>query len=50
MANIKKEHGETVIGQYTLSQTLGGMRAIQGLYQDVSKLDANLGISIRGNI
>jgi citrate synthase len=42
---VKKEYGDKVIGHVTVSQVLGGMRGINGLFYETSKLDANEGIT-----
>ena len=36
---IRKKHGAQVIGNYTVTQALGGMRGIRGIFYDGSLLD-----------
>jgi citrate synthase len=36
------------MGEYTVNQVLGGMRGIKGLFQDVSSVDPDVGLTIRG--
>lgn len=43
-----KEHGETVLGQYTVEQVYHGMKGIVGLVTETSKLDPAEGIRFRG--
>ncbi|HNW50924.1 MAG TPA: citrate (Si)-synthase [Prolixibacteraceae bacterium] len=45
---LKKEHGDTVIGEITIGQVLSGMKGIPALVTDTSKLDPNEGIRFRG--
>ena len=45
---LLKEHGDKVVGEYTISQVYGGMRGITGLICETSLLDANDGIHFRG--
>ena len=45
---LKDTHGAKVLGEYTVGQTLGGMRGIVGLVTETSLLDANEGIRFRG--
>ncbi|HTB07067.1 MAG TPA: citrate (Si)-synthase, eukaryotic [Bacteroidia bacterium] len=49
--NVKKfiaEHGEKVIGDYTIAQVYQGMRGMTGLVTETSKLDPEEGIRFRG--
>ena len=43
-----KEHGETVVGEVTLSQVYGGARDIKMMVWETSELDAQEGIRFRG--
>lgn len=43
-----KEHGNFVMGEYTLAQVYQGMKGITGLVTETSKLDAEEGIRFRG--
>jgi citrate synthase len=45
---IINEHGDFVLGEYTVSQVYQGMRGMIGLVTETSKLDANEGIRFRG--
>lgn len=45
---LRKEHGDFVLGNYTVAQAYGGMRGIIGLVYETSLLDANEGIRFRG--
>ena len=50
-ADIKillKDHGDMVMGEYTISQMYGGMKGIIGLVTETSKLDPEEGIRFRG--
>merc|ERR1712137_672536 len=46
--NIRKEHGDHVLGNYTVGQAYGGMRGIIGLVYETSLLDPEEGIRFRG--
>merc|ERR1712217_86677 len=46
--NFRKEHGDKVLGSYTVNQAYGGMRGIIGLVYETSLLDAEEGIRFRG--
>ncbi len=49
--NVKKfiaEHGEKVLGEYTVAQVYQGMRGMTGLITETSKLDPEEGIRFRG--
>jgi len=43
-----KEHGNVVMGQYTLEQVYSGMKGIIGLITETSLLDSEEGIRFRG--
>lgn len=43
-----KEHGDEVVSQVTLAQLYGGMKGVQGLVTETSKLDPDEGIRFRG--
>lgn len=43
-----KDHGEVVLGEYTVAQAYQGMRGMIGLVTETSKLDPAEGISFRG--
>lgn len=45
---FRKEHGDTVIGEVTVAQIIGGMRGIPGMLYETSKLDPMEGIAYRG--
>ena len=45
---FRKEHANTVVGEVTVSQIIGGMRGIPGMLYETSKLDPAEGISYRG--
>ena len=45
---FRKEHANTVVGEVTVSQIMGGMRGIPGMLYETSKLDPAEGISYRG--
>jgi len=44
---VKAEYGNKSLGEVKVSQVLGGMRGINGLFYESSKLDANKGILLR---
>lgn len=46
--SIIKEHGNFVMGEYTLAQVYQGMKGITGLVTETSKLDPEEGIRFRG--
>jgi citrate synthase len=48
LQKIKKEHGDKVIGQYTIDQVISGQKGMVGLMTDTSKLDPEEGIRYRG--
>src|SRR4051794_30070086 len=43
-----KEHGDHVIGQYTIEQVYQGMKGMIGMVTETSKLDPEEGIRFRG--
>src|SRR3954466_3370374 len=45
---LVKEHGDHVIGQYTIEQVYQGMKSMIGLVTETSKLDPEEGIRFRG--
>ncbi|MEN9443166.1 MAG: Citrate synthase [Bacteroidota bacterium] len=45
---LLKEFGDTVIGEITIEQCIGGMRDVKGLVTDISYLDPAEGIRFRG--
>jgi len=46
---LKKEYGDRVIGNVTVSQCIGGMRGIKGMLCETSLLDEYEGIEYRGH-
>lgn len=44
----RKEHSDFVLGEYTLGQSLTGMKGIKALLYETSSLDPNEGIRFRG--
>jgi citrate synthase len=46
---VKEQYGEKKIGEIKVSQVLGGMRGMTGLFYETSKLDANKGIMYRNH-
>ena len=44
---VKEKYGNCSLGEVTVSQALGGMRGVKGLFYETSKLDANKGIMYR---
>ena len=48
LKSFVKEHGNVVVGQYTIDQVVGGMKGIKGLLTETSVLDAVEGIRFRG--
>jgi len=48
VAEFRKEHGNTKIGEVTVNMAYGGMRGIKGLVTETSVLDADEGIRFRG--
>jgi citrate synthase len=49
MKEIKAHYGEKKIGEIKVSQVLGGMRGMTGLFYETSKLDSHSGIMYRGH-
>ena len=45
---FRKEHGDTVVGEVTVAQVIGGMRGVPGMLYETSKLDPMEGIAYRG--
>jgi len=45
---LVKEHGNHVLGQYTVEQVYGGMKGMIGMVTETSKLDPEEGIRFRG--
>lgn len=45
---LVKEHGNTVLGSYTIEQVYGGMKSMIGMVTETSKLDPEEGIRFRG--
>ncbi len=45
--SLLKEHGETVLGNVTIEQVLGGMRGVPALVCDTSSVSADEGLRIR---
>lgn len=48
LTNLKKNHSDYVLGEYTLGQVLTGMKGIQALMCETSALDPVEGIRFRG--
>jgi citrate synthase len=48
VAEFRKEHGNTKIGEVTVGMAYGGMRGIKGLVTETSVLDSEEGIRFRG--
>src|ERR1043165_9066273 len=48
MKAFVKEHGNLVIGQYTIEQVYSGMKGMVGMVTETSKLDPEEGIRFRG--
>jgi len=46
--NLIKEHGDKVLGQYTVAQVYQGMKGMIGMVTETSKLDPEEGIRFRG--
>lgn len=46
--NLVKEHGDKVLGQYTVAQVYQGMKGMIGMITETSKLDPEEGIRFRG--
>lgn len=45
---LRKEHGDFVLGQYTVDQVYSGMKGMIGMVTETSKLDPQEGIRFRG--
>ena len=45
---LKKNHGDLVVGDVKLAQTMGGMRGVKSMLYETSQLDPNEGIRFRG--
>ena len=45
---LLEESGEVVVGDVTISQVYGGMRDVKALVTDISYVDPNEGIRLRG--
>ena len=45
---LAKEYGDTVVGEVTIAQIIGGMRGVKSLTTDISYLDPMEGIRFRG--
>jgi citrate synthase len=45
---LEKESGEVIVGEVTISQIFGGMRNVKSLVTDISYVDADKGIHLRG--
>ncbi|HWQ82970.1 MAG TPA: citrate (Si)-synthase [Anaerolineales bacterium] len=45
---LVKEFGEAKVGEVTIDQVYGGMRGVKGLVSDISSVDPNEGIRLRG--
>ena len=48
IADLVKNHGDTVISEVTVKQAYGGMRGVKGLVCDTSLVDPHKGLIIRG--
>ena len=48
LKEVKTKYGDKKMGEFSVAQVLGGMRGINGLFYDGSKLDAYKGIMLRG--
>ena len=48
ISNLLAQYGSTPIGEVTVSKLYGGMRGIFGLITEISHVDPNLGLLIRG--
>ncbi|MBC8336429.1 MAG: citrate (Si)-synthase [Anaerolineales bacterium] len=49
VTKLLEEHGDKVVGEVTISQIYGGMRAVRALVTDISFVDPNEGIRFRGH-
>jgi citrate synthase len=48
VGSLIQEHGDTVVGEVTIRQVYGGMRGVKSLVSDISYVDPNEGIRLRG--
>eukprot|EP00588_Corethron_pennatum_P015930 CAMPEP_0194282440 /NCGR_PEP_ID=MMETSP0169-20130528/23075_1 /TAXON_ID=218684 /ORGANISM="Corethron pennatum, Strain L29A3" /LENGTH=467 /DNA_ID=CAMNT_0039027749 /DNA_START=11 /DNA_END=1414 /DNA_ORIENTATION=+ len=48
LQDLKKNHGDHVIGEVTVDQCIGGARGVKCMLWETSNLDANEGIRFRG--
>jgi citrate synthase len=48
LKNFVKDHGDLVIGKYTIEQVYSGMKGMIGMVTETSKLDPDEGIRFRG--
>jgi citrate synthase len=48
LKDVKEQYGEKKLGDIKVSQVIGGMRGMTGLFYETSKLDAQKGIMYRG--
>src|SRR5258706_15588631 len=48
LKNFVKDHGDLIIGKYTIEQVYGGMKGMIGMVTETSKLDPEEGIRFRG--
>ncbi|HNQ12957.1 MAG TPA: citrate (Si)-synthase, eukaryotic [Bacteroidia bacterium] len=46
--NLVTEHGDTIIGEYTVKQVYSGLKGVIGMVTETSKLDSEEGIRFRG--
>ena len=46
--SLIKDHGDFVLGQYTVEQVYQGMKGMIGMITETSKLDSEIGIKFRG--
>ena len=48
VSRLVQEHGDVPVGQVTVRQVYGGMRGVKSLVSDISYVDPNEGIRLRG--
>jgi citrate synthase len=48
VGNLIQEHGDVPVGDVTIRQVYGGMRGVKSLVSDISYVDPNEGIRLRG--
>jgi citrate synthase len=48
VAKLVEENGSVKVGEVTVAQVYGGMRSVKGLVTDISYVDPNEGIRLRG--